>query len=46
MVVIGVVVFILEGPQFNLGPAEGPQCTLMVYDRQDRKQDIREQLDS
>ena len=24
-------VFILKGPQFILGPAVGPQCTLMDY---------------
>ena len=27
------MVFILEGPQFILGLAEGPQCTLMDYVR-------------
>ena len=26
-----LVVFILKGPQFILGPAAGPQCTLVVY---------------
>ena len=26
-----LVVFILKGPQFILGPAVGPQCTLVVY---------------